>query len=189
MGNRLCFKDRREFRNWLEKNHSKVERIWIEYFKDGTPGINYQESLEEALCFGWIDSIIKKIDQRIYVRKFTPRRSRSKWSEINKGLVNKLIRNGKMTKHGLAKAKEAKRNGSWKNSGEVGVGIFDSEETSLMLTELRKIISSQNKKRMLELFDRKGEKARMLFVRYYFSAKNEETRRRRLKRIFEVLKG
>lgn len=183
----MRFKDRKKFRNWLEKNHAKVERIWIEYYKDGTPGISYRESLEEALCFGWIDSILKRVDERVYVRKFTPRRSKSRWSEINKGLVNKLISSGRMTEHGLAKVRAARKNGIWTNKG---AGEKPGpEKVKLMLAQLRKIIVTQNKKRMLELYDRKGEKARLLFAQYYFDAKGDETKKRRMKRIFELLRG
>ena len=87
---RLSFQSREDFRNWLFENHSDKEPIWIEYYKDDRKGINYIESLEEALCFGWIDSLIKKIDERIYLRRFSHRNDKSKWSKVNKDLVVKL---------------------------------------------------------------------------------------------------
>ena len=79
----------------------------------GKPTMEYDESVEEALCFGWIDSIIKKIDEEKYCRKFTSRKSNSKWSSMNKRRVVKLIREGRMTEYGLAKIEEAKRSGFW----------------------------------------------------------------------------
>ena len=181
----LSFRNRAEFRRWLNKNHSKVPCIWIEYYKDGSPGISYSDSLEEALCFGWIDSILKRIDDRIYVRKFTPRRLKSRWSGINKNLVKELIKNRKMTKYGLVKVNQAKKDGSWDKKDQ----LEDETELRRLAVRLRRILSSQRKRSLLELFDCKGEKAKFLYARYYFDAKNEDTRKRRMKRIFEVLKG
>jgi uncharacterized protein YdeI (YjbR/CyaY-like superfamily) len=97
--------DRAAWREWLAENGRLAGEIWLVYYKAGTgkPGISYNDSLEEALCFGWVDSIIQKIDAEKYARKFTPRRAGSKWSELNKHLVAKLVREGRMTEAGLAK--------------------------------------------------------------------------------------
>jgi len=96
--------NRSEWRAWLEKYHATETEVWLVYTKkvSGKPSVTYLESLEEALCFGWIDSIIQKIDEEKYARKFNPRRAGSKWSELNKHLVAKLVKEGRMTGAGLA---------------------------------------------------------------------------------------
>lgn len=94
-----------DWRNWLIKNHDREQEIWLVYFKPGAgkASIDYESSVEEALCFGWIDSIIQKIDDEKYARKFNPRRPDSQWSETNKRRVLKVIREARMTEAGLAK--------------------------------------------------------------------------------------
>lgn len=94
-----------EWRSWLEAHHDQEQEAWVVYFKpgSGTTGISYEESVEEALCFGWIDSIIQKIDEERYARKFNPRRMDSVWSESNRRRIVKLIGEGRMTPAGLAK--------------------------------------------------------------------------------------
>ena len=96
--------NRSEWRAWLEQHHATDPEVWLVYTKKGCdkPSATYLESLEEALCFGWIDSLIKKIDAEKYARKFSPRRAGSQWSETNKHLVAKLIMEGRMTGAGLA---------------------------------------------------------------------------------------
>ena len=94
-----------DWRNWLAKNHDSEREVWLVYFKavKGKTNIDYESSVEEALCFGWIDSIIQKIDEEKYARKFNPRRKGSIWSETNKRRVVKVIREGRMTEAGMAK--------------------------------------------------------------------------------------
>ena len=101
-----------DWRQWLEKNHDREREVWVVYFKSasGKKGIDYETSVEEALCFGWIDSIIQKIDEEKYARKFNPRRMDSQWSETNKRRVAKVIAEGRMTEAGMAKVTfDAKR--------------------------------------------------------------------------------
>jgi uncharacterized protein YdeI (YjbR/CyaY-like superfamily) len=99
------FENRENWRKWLQDNHSTCKEIWLIYYnkKTGKQNISYEDSVEEALCFGWIDSIIKKIDGTKYSRKFTPRINTIKWSKLNIGRVRKLINEGKMDKSGLEK--------------------------------------------------------------------------------------
>lgn len=94
-----------DWRRWLEKNHDREKEVWLVYYKpaSGRTNIDYEGSVEEALCFGWIDSIIQKIDEEKYARKFNPRRMESKWSETNKRRALKVIREGRMTEAGIAK--------------------------------------------------------------------------------------
>jgi uncharacterized protein YdeI (YjbR/CyaY-like superfamily) len=93
------------WRQWLEQNHASESEVWLIYtkVKTGQPCIKYEESVEEALCFGWVDSLIQRINEDRYARKFTPRRDSSAWSELNKRRVHKVIAQGRMTPAGLAK--------------------------------------------------------------------------------------
>ena len=111
----LYVTDREQWRNWLSLNHAAEAGIWLIFYKKETsrPTIAYDAAVEEALCFGWIDSIIKKIDAAKYARKFTPRSEKSKWSQLNKKRANKMIKQGRMTEVGLAKIKAAKKTGLW----------------------------------------------------------------------------
>jgi uncharacterized protein YdeI (YjbR/CyaY-like superfamily) len=94
-----------DWRNWLAKNHDREQEVWLVYFKPASnrTNLDYESSVEEALCFGWIDSIIQTIDEEKYARKFNPRRLDSKWSETNKRRLLKVIREGRMTEAGMAK--------------------------------------------------------------------------------------
>ncbi|HEY6283870.1 MAG TPA: YdeI/OmpD-associated family protein [Nitrososphaerales archaeon] len=93
-----------DWRSWLEKNHDKEDGVWLVFLRKGSgePSISYEEAVGEALAFGWIDSLIKKIDERQFARKFTPRRPWSIWSKLNILRVEKLIGEGRMTSRGLA---------------------------------------------------------------------------------------
>src|SRR5215469_16672255 len=107
---------RSEWRRWLAENHDREkDGIWLVYHKreTGSPTLEYEESVEEALCFGWIDSIIKRIDAGKYCRKFTPRKDGSAWSSSNKKRVEKLVNEGRMTKFGQAKIDAARKSGRW----------------------------------------------------------------------------
>jgi uncharacterized protein YdeI (YjbR/CyaY-like superfamily) len=101
----IHFNNKEEFRNWLQKNNDINLGIWMIFYKKHTDieCISYNDALEEALCFGWIDSLVKKIDDEKYTRKFTPRKNSTKWSEINKKKIFELIENGRMTQAGLEK--------------------------------------------------------------------------------------
>src|SRR5215813_3566519 len=98
-------KDRAAWRAWLAKNHDTIKVVWVLYPKKhtGERCMSYEDSVEEALCYGWIDSIIKRINDETYARKFTPRTDTANWSELNKRRVEKCIREGRMTDIGLAK--------------------------------------------------------------------------------------
>ncbi len=97
------FKSSNEFREWLEKNHTKAREIWVGYYKknSGKIGITWQESIDQALCYGWIDSTVKKVDDLRYANRFTPRRSGSAWSQININRFKELQRLGLVKPSGL----------------------------------------------------------------------------------------
>jgi len=110
----LHLTDRSEWRKWLEEHHNKEREIWLVYYKRHTckPRIPYDDAVEEAICFGWIDSIIKRIDENTYCQKFTPRRKKSRWSLINIERARKMIERGKMTSHGLELFEQTTKNPS-----------------------------------------------------------------------------
>jgi uncharacterized protein YdeI (YjbR/CyaY-like superfamily) len=101
--NSIYLPTREKWREWLKKYHQTETGIWLEYYKKhtGKPSIPYDDAVEEALCFGWIDSTIRRIDGERYMQKFTPRKMKSTWSMANVIRVEKLIKQGKMTAKGL----------------------------------------------------------------------------------------
>jgi len=103
VGKTLYAPDRKRWRSWLSKNHKTAQDIWLIYFKkeSGKKRIPYNDAVEEALCYGWIDSIVKPRDAESWVQRFTPRRKGSPLSELNKERVRRLIKAKKMTRYGL----------------------------------------------------------------------------------------
>ena len=107
------FRNREEFRSWLQQHSLSDTGIWLLFGKAGGPKtLKASEALEEALCFGWIDGQMKSIDDKTYKKYFSLRRENSKWSEKNKALAKNLENQGKMTDYGRAKIAEAKKNGN-----------------------------------------------------------------------------
>jgi uncharacterized protein YdeI (YjbR/CyaY-like superfamily) len=100
---------RKEWRAWLKKNHSRKKEVWLVYYnkQSGHKRIPYHEAVEEAICFGWIDSTVKKIDDSRSAQRFTPRRTNSPWSELNKERARRMIKNKKMTGAGRKKLGDA----------------------------------------------------------------------------------
>lgn len=101
--NPTIFKNKKDFRNWLELNHNTSSEVWVGFYKknSGKHSITYQEALDEALCFGWIDGIRKSIDTNLYTNRFTPRRKGSNWSNVNLNKVSILIELGLMHQSGI----------------------------------------------------------------------------------------
>jgi uncharacterized protein YdeI (YjbR/CyaY-like superfamily) len=101
----LYVKNRDEWRTWLDEHHSTVQGIWLIYYKkpSGKPRIPYNDAVEEALCFGWIDGKIKRVNDDYYIQWFTPRRPGSRWSKLNMNRAQKLIMEGRMKPAGLSK--------------------------------------------------------------------------------------
>ena len=123
----LELKNSAAWRDWLAANHDRETEIWLIYYKKktGISSIDYGESLDEALCYGWVDSLIKKIDEQRYVRKFTPRKDDSKWSLVNKTRVEQLIQEGRMTEYGMKKVEAARLSGSWDSPVQKPKLIFE----------------------------------------------------------------
>ena len=109
LGKTLYVHGRKAWRAWLSKNHKKEKEIWLIYCRksSGKPRIPYNDAVEEALCFGWIDSIVKKIDDERFAQRFTPRGPRSRLSQANRERIREMISEGKMTKEGLAAVSHA----------------------------------------------------------------------------------
>ncbi|MDX1747469.1 MAG: hypothetical protein R3324_16160, partial [Halobacteriales archaeon] len=113
--NPMFFETRGAFRDWLEAHHDTSDELWVGYYKVGASrsGIGYDESVEEAICFGWIDGLIKGIDDETYKRRFTPRKPDSKWSKLNTERVESMVEAGKMTPAGMELVEAAKASGAW----------------------------------------------------------------------------
>ncbi len=114
-GNSVHPKSRSAWRLWLEKNHGRAEGVWLITYKKATgkPRIDYDEAVEEALCYGWVDSKPNKLDDERSLLWFAPRKSGTGWSRPNKARVEKLMAAGLMRPAGLAKVEAAKQDGSW----------------------------------------------------------------------------
>ncbi len=174
----LLFANRQDWRSWLEKNHDKEDGIWVIYYKKhtGKESISYNDAVEEALCYGWIDSTVRKFDEEKYIQKFTPRKDKSVWSESNMKRVDKMIREGRMTEVGLRKVNEAKRNGYWDRLSEVN-------DTNTMPEDFNRALRSNKKAN--EFYKSLSPSSKKLYLWWIVSAKREETRS---KRIMEAIK-
>lgn len=111
----VYFDTRDEWRAWLDENGENFTDLWVGFYKkdSGKTGMSYEESVEEALCFGWIDGLTKRVDEASYKVRFTPRKSKSNWSAPNIKRVEMLIKSGKMTEQGLKHIEAAKADGRW----------------------------------------------------------------------------
>jgi len=111
----FCAQSRQAWRDWLQANHATSGGVWLVSYKknSGKPRVSYDEAVEEALCFGWIDSVPNKLDDERFRQLFTPRKPKSGWSRVNKQRIDKLIADGLMTEAGLAKIEQAKQDSSW----------------------------------------------------------------------------
>jgi uncharacterized protein YdeI (YjbR/CyaY-like superfamily) len=112
---RLPFPSAAEWEEWLENNHAGSKGVWIKMAKksSGIESVHYPDVLESALCFGWIDGRRVGLDERYFLQRFTPRRARSNWSEINRDTAERLIADGRMRPSGLAEVERAKADGRW----------------------------------------------------------------------------
>ncbi len=178
-------KDRKEWRNWLKANHDSKKEIWLIRYKKhtGKPVVSYDDSVEEALCFGWIDSTVKRVDDEYYVQRITPRRIKSIWSVPNIKRVRKMLDEGLMTEHGLAKipdeVMEAAKTGNIKSSQTV---IPDEIP---MVQELEKILKkNEMAKKTWESF---SPSLRKRYLYWLNDAKREDTRIRRMTKLVKML--
>jgi uncharacterized protein YdeI (YjbR/CyaY-like superfamily) len=182
----IYFNNRESFHNWLQKNHDKCSGIWMLFYKKqcNTECIKYTEALEEAICFGWIDSIVKKIDNNQYARKFTPRTNSTKWSEVNKKKVTALIKAGRMTEMGLNKIDIYVKTGrvDWENKE---INEEKTKETKLTDFIIREFAENEP---ALTNFNNLAQTYKGHYLHWITSAKREETTHKRLKESVELLK-
>ncbi len=172
----LYITDRDNWRSWLEKNYTTRKEIWLIYYRkhSGKPRIPYDDAVEEAICFGWIDSIIQKIDEEKFAQKFTPRKNTRNWSDANKMRVKKMIRQGKMTEAGLAKIHKS-----------VTLETTESRPEPDIAPEFQEALLANDKAR--EFFDSLAPSYRRQYIGWISSGKREETRRKRVKESMELL--
>lgn len=175
----LFFETREQWRKWLEFHHEKSDGIWLVYYKKNTkiPSISYAEAVEEALCFGWIDSKVQTIDELRYRQIFTPRKPGSVWSELNKQRVEMIIEAGQMTPAGLVKIEAAKKNGQWEKAynRKEPVGLPDDLKTALL----------QNPQ-AYENFNRFSKSSQNTYIYWISAAKRAETRQNRISKVVDL---
>jgi len=174
-------KNRKEWREWLSENHDRETGVWLIFYKKGIakPTLEYEDSVEEALCFGWIDSIIKKIDKEKYARKFTPRKPASRWSELNKKRVEKMIKAGLMTPFGLEKINEAQKSGLWEKTERPRLSFEMPPEFAEAL---------ENNPKAKENFEKLAPSYQKQYLGWIEVAKQPETRKKRIKESISLLK-
>ena len=167
-------RDRASWRAWLRRHHKASPGVWLVYHKKGSgiPSVTYAEAVEEALCFGWIDSKIHPVDALRYRQIFTPRRPRSSWSKLNKERVTRLVRSRRMTAAGMAKVRAAREDGSWNSPGAV--------KNPSMPADLAHALAADNDARMH--FEAFSDSTRRLILRWIVDAKRPETRVRRIQK-------
>jgi len=170
-------KNRNQWRQWLLKNHNISPGIWLIYFKKGTgkPRVSYDEAVEEALCFGWIDSLPRKLDEERAMLKFTPRKPKSIWSRLNKMRIEKLLEEKKIMPAGIAAIELAKQNGSWDILSLSDEATANNEIPG----DLEELLSKKTKAK--ENFFNFSLSIRRQFLYWIDSAKRPETRKIRIK--------
>jgi uncharacterized protein YdeI (YjbR/CyaY-like superfamily) len=172
------FKLPSDFRKWLAAQHSSAKELWVGFYKkrSGKPSITWQESVEEALCFGWIDGIRKRIDDESYQIRFTPRKPSSTWSTVNIRIAQRLIEEKRMRPAGMKAFKARKENRS---------GIYSYEQRSPELEEkyARKL---KRNSAAWKFFQAQPPSYRKMINWWINSAKQEETRLKRLDKLIEA---
>lgn len=168
-------KNNKEWRKWLEKNHKKQDNVWVVMYKKASkkPTISWSEAVDEALCFGWIDSIKKKRDEESSIQFFSKRKSKSTWSKINKDKTERLIEAGLMREAGHKAIETARENGTW--------NILDEVDTLKIPEDLEKMFKAH--KGSKAYFNTLSKSVKKMMLYWIVSAKRPETR---LKRITEV---
>jgi len=171
----IFFTNSSEFRAWLEENHLKAKELWVGYYRveTGRPSMTWSESVDQALCFGWIDGIRKKVDDEGYCIRFTPRKKTSTWSRINIDKVEELKKKGLMRPAGLEAYSHKKDNNS---------GIYSFENEVKDLPE-EYVLSFQKDKTAWEFYSAQPPSYRKVTTHWILSAKLEKTRQNRLEKL------
>ncbi len=160
-----------EWRAWLEENHANSPGVWLVFFKkgSGTPSVTWSEAVDEALCFGWIDSKVQSIDDERYEQYFTRRKPTSPWSKVNKAKIVELEAAERLTESGLRAIEVAKANGSWT--------IMDGAEALIVPDDLAAAFSDGDAR---EFFDGLPPSTRRNTLAWIALAKRDDTRARRI---------
>lgn len=167
-----------EWRNWLAENHHSKQSVWLVFYTKSSkkPSITWSESVDVALCFGWIDSKKVKIDEETSHQFFSKRKARSTWSKINKEKVRRLIDNGLMTKAGYETIEIAKQNGSWT--------MLDEVEDLKIPKDL--LESFSRRKGAMDYFQSLSKSARKAILQWIVLARRPETRQKRIDEVAEL---
>jgi len=178
MVRRAC---RKTWRAWLRANHGKLSEAWVVFYKKhvGKAWLTYDEAVEEALCFGWIDGIKKRLDDETYVHRFTPRKRGSTWSSSNRRRVEKMEEAGRMTPAGAALVDAAKAGGSWQAKSA-------AETEHAMPAELEAALETSTTAKAT--FESLSPSQRRQYVAWVASAKRPDTRERRASKARALLK-
>lgn len=169
-----------ELEHWLERNHASSEEIWLKVVKKGAgvAGVSYPEALTLALCFGWIDSQKKGLDDRHFLQRFTPRRPRGRWSRNNRDQAEELIAAGRMRPSGLAEVEAARADGRWD-------AAYEGQRRAQVPDDLRRELDRNAPAR--EFFEALDSANRYAILYRLDEAKKPETRERRLRKFVTML--
>lgn len=179
MAKQMQFESREDFRIWLEVNCLSGDGIWLVFGKEGGPKtLTANEALEEALCFGWIDSQIKSIDDKTYIKYFAERRKKTEWSAKNISLVEMLEASGRMTDYGRAKIEEAKRNNCFQAKKRPEITASHIKEFASVIKDIEPAYSN---------FLAMSPSVQRIYTGLYLEAKSERARINRLHKIIERL--
>lgn len=167
--------ERGTWRAWLERNGTGSREVWVLFYKrhTGRPCLSYEAAVEEALCFGWIDGKLRRIDDEKHVIRFSPRKPRSVWSESNKRRVQEMIRQGKMTEAGMALVRAGKESGAWDRASEP---TPDAPPDDLAAALARN-------RRARRRFEAMAPSHRRSYIGWVVQAKRAETRARRIREV------
>ena len=165
-------KTRAGWRSWLEKNHAKCDGVWLIYHRaaTGKRRLSWEDAVREALCFGWIDSKVKPIDDERYKQIFTPRKPQSVWSKINKQYIAELTEAELMTNAGLRAVDVAKENGAW--------SLLEPVDALIVPADLESALRGSERAR--EAYEALSKPAKRSVLYSLYSAKREDTRAKRL---------
>jgi len=171
------FVNQLEFRKWLEENHLKEKELIVGFYKLHSPKFNmtWSESVDQALCYGWIDGIRKSIDDESYCIRFTPRRGRSIWSTVNCNKVESLIKSGEMQQAGL---------NAYLNRKKETTGVYSFENEKQVLSEDFEMIFKTNELAWL-FFNTQAKSYQKTVIHWITSAKQEKTQRLRLQKVID----
>lgn len=175
------FKDAESFYKWLGEHHNTEKEIWIKIHKkdSGIPSITPTEAIDVALCWGWIDGLRKAFDDKSYLQRYTPRRRKSAWSQINVEAVARLIQEGRMTEHGLKAVEAAKSDGRWKRA-------YPSPRNMKIPDDLQAAINKDPKAK--QMFEKLNAQNRFALAYRVLNVKTEAGRKKKIEALVEMLK-